>query len=137
MTKYIVAYFSTLLVFLILDGLWLGVLMIGTYKQEIGPLMLESPKIVPAAVFYLCYAAGVIVFAIMPGIEAQQWQRAAILGVLLGLMAYGTYDLTNLATLKGWSLKLSLIDLTWGAFATGVAATAGFFATSAWISRQA
>ena len=137
MSKYIVAYFSTLLTFLVLDGLWLGVLMIGTYKEQIGPLMLESPKLVPAALFYLCFVVGVIVFAILPGIEAQQWQRAAMLGVLLGLMAYGTYDLTNLATLKGWTLKISLIDLAWGAFATGVAATVGFFATSAWVSRQA
>jgi uncharacterized membrane protein len=137
MSKYLVAYFSTLLSFLVLDGLWLGLLMIGTYRQEIGQLMLASPKIVPAALFYLCYAVGVIVFAILPGIEAQQWQRSAMLGVLLGLMAYGTYDMTNLATLKDWTLKISLIDLAWGAFATGVASTVGFFATSAWIHRQA
>lgn len=135
MTKYLVAYFSTLVAFLVLDGLWLGVLMGGTYKAQIGHLMLDSPKLLPAALFYLCYVVGVIVFAILPGLEAQQWQRTAMLGVLLGLMAYGAYDMTNLATLKSWPLAITLIDIAWGAAVTGLSATAGYFAVNAWASR--
>ncbi|RYX92720.1 MAG: DUF2177 family protein [Comamonadaceae bacterium] len=135
MTKYLVAYISTLAAFLVLDGLWLGVLMGSTYKAQLGSLMLDSPKILPAALFYLFYVVGIIVFAILSGIEAQQWQRAALLGVLLGLMAYGAYDMTNLATLKGWPVTITLIDIAWGAVVTGLSATAGYFAVNAWASR--
>jgi uncharacterized membrane protein len=135
MSRYIVAYLSTLVVFLVLDGIWLGLLMGPTYKAQIGPLMLESPRIVPAALFYLGYIVGVIVFAILPGLEAQQWQRTALLGALLGLMAYGAYDMTNLATLKGWPLGISLNDMAWGAAVTSASATAGWFAANAWASR--
>ena len=135
MTRYLIAYFSTLFVFLILDGLWLGVLMGPTYKAQLGPLLLDSPRILPAAIFYAFYVVGIIVFAIMPGVEAQQWQRAALLGALLGLMAYGAYDMTNLATLKGWPLQISLIDLAWGAVVTSLSATAGYFAVSTWSGR--
>ncbi|MES2975450.1 MAG: DUF2177 family protein [Pseudomonadota bacterium] len=135
MTRYLIAYFSTLLAFLILDGLWLGVLMGPTYKSQLGPLLLDSPRIVPAVVFYAFYVVGIIVFAILPGVEAQQWQRTALLGALLGLMAYGAYDMTNLATLKGWPLQISLIDLAWGAVVTSLSATAGYFAVSTWAGR--
>lgn len=135
MTKYLVAYISTLAAFLVLDGLWLGVLMGSTYKAQLGSLMLDSPKILPAALFYLFYVVGIIVFAILPGIEAQQWQRTAMLGVLLGLMAYGAYDMTNLATLKGWPVTITFIDIAWGAVVTGLSATAGYFAVNAWASR--
>ncbi len=135
MTRYLIAYFSTLFVFLILDGIWLGVLMAPTYKAQLGPLLLDSPRILPAALFYAFYMVGIIVFAILPGIDAQQWQRTALLGALLGLMAYGAYDMTNLATLKGWPLQISLIDLAWGAVITSVSATAGYFAVSAWGGR--
>jgi len=135
MTRYLIAYFSTLFAFLILDGLWLGVLMGSTYKAQIGPMMLDSPRILPAALFYAFYVVGIIVFAILPGIEAQQWQRAALLGALLGLMAYGAYDMTNLATLKGWPLQISLIDIAWGAVVTALSAIAGYFAVNAWAGR--
>lgn len=135
MTRYLIAYFSTLLIFLILDGIWLGVLMGPTYKAQLGPLLLDSPRILPAALFYAFYVIGIIVFAILPGIDAQQWQRTALLGALLGLMAYGAYDMTNLATLKGWPLQISLIDLAWGAVITSASATAGYFAVSAWGGR--
>ena len=135
MTRYLIAYFSTLFVFLILDGLWLGVFMGSTYKAQIGPMMLDSPRILPAALFYAFYIVGIIVFAILPGIEAQQWQRTALLGALLGLMAYGAYDMTNLATLKGWPLQISLIDIAWGAVVTALSATAGYFAVNAWAGR--
>ncbi|CAN5626204.1 DUF2177 family protein [soil metagenome] len=135
MTRYLVAYFSSLVALLVLDGLWLGVLMGSTYRSALGQMMLDSPRLVPAALFYLGYAAGVVVFAILPGIEAQQWQRTAVLGALLGLLAYGTYDLSNLATLKDWKLHLTLIDMAWGTVVTCVVATAGWFAVNAWGGR--
>ncbi|MBC7434878.1 MAG: DUF2177 family protein [Bdellovibrionales bacterium] len=135
MTRILVSYFSTFIALLILDGIWLGLLMGSTYKSALGPLMLDSPRLIPAALFYTGYVVGIIVFAINPGIEAQDWQRTALLGALLGLIAYGTYDLSNLATLKDWPVHLVLIDMAWGTVVTSAAATAGWFAVNAWGGR--
>nr|WP_185058255.1 DUF2177 family protein [Pseudomonas frederiksbergensis] len=126
MKKALLAYAGTLLAFLVLDGLWLGVLMAPTYRALLGPLMLDQPLLAPAAAFYLLYVLGCVVFVVLP---AQSWQRAARLGALLGLVAYGTYDLSNWATLKGWSAQLAVMDMVWGAFATGVACAVGHWVT--------
>ena len=125
MKKELFAYAGTLLAFLVLDGLWLGVLMAAKYKSLLGSLMLDKPLLGPAAAFYLLYVLGCVVFVVLP---ATSWQRAACMGVLLGLVAYGTYDLSNWATLKGWSAQLAFMDMAWGAFATGTACTVGYWA---------
>ncbi|QZD72701.1 DUF2177 family protein [Pseudomonas sp. 3-2] len=127
MKKALIAYVATLLAFLLLDGLWLGVLMAPTYRELLGSLMLEKPLLVPAAVFYCLYVIGCVVFVVLPSLT---WQRAARMGALLGLVAYGTYDLTNWATLRGWSAQVSLMDWAWGTFATALACMVGFFVTS-------
>lgn len=123
MKKALIAYVATLAAFLLLDGLWLGVLMAQTYRELLGSLMLEKPLLVPAAVFYCLYVFGCLVFVVLPAVS---WQRAAKMGALLGLVAYGTYDLTNWATLRGWSVQVSLMDWAWGTFATALACTVGF-----------
>lgn len=125
MKKSLWAYAGTLLAFLVLDGLWLGVLMAPTYRALLGSLMLDSPLLAPAAVFYLLYVFGCMVFVVLP---AKTWRRASALGALLGLVAYGTYDLSNWATLHGWSAQLALMDMAWGTFATCVACSIGFLA---------
>lgn len=124
MKKALIAYVVTLLTFLLLDGLWLGVLMALTYRELLGSLMLEKPLLVPAAVFYCLYVFGCVAFVVLPAVS---WQRAARMGALLGLVAYGTYDLTNWATLRGWSAQVTLLDWAWGTFATALACTVGFF----------
>ncbi|HCT04849.1 MAG TPA: DUF2177 domain-containing protein [Pseudomonas sp.] len=121
--KVIYAYLGTLLAFLVLDGLWLGVLMGPTYKGFLGPLMLDQPRLLPAVLFYLLYALGCVVFVVLPSVS---WQRAARLGALLGLVAYGTYDLSNWATLRGWSSGLAVMDMAWGTFLTAVCCTVGY-----------
>ncbi|MHB2137733.1 DUF2177 family protein [Pseudomonas monsensis] len=126
MKKTLLAYISTLLTFLLLDGIWLGLLMAPTYRELLGALMLEKPLLVPAAVFYCLYVFGCVVFAVLP---AATWQWAAKRGALLGLVAYGTYDLTNWATLRGWSVQVTLMDWAWGTFATAVACAVGFLLT--------
>ena len=123
MKKALIAYGATLLAFLLLDGIWLGVLMAPTYRELLGSLMLEKPLLVPAAVFYCLYVVGCVQFVVLPALS---WQRAAKMGALLGLVAYGTYDLTNWATLHGWSVQVSLMDWAWGTFATAVACSVGF-----------
>lgn len=123
MKKALIAYVLTLLTFLLLDGIWLGLLMAPTYRELLGSLMLEKPLLLPAAVFYCLYVIGCVVFVVLPALS---WQRAAKLGALLGLVAYGTYDLTNWATLRDWSVQVSLMDWAWGTVATAVACTVGY-----------
>jgi uncharacterized membrane protein len=127
MKKTLMAYVATLVAFLVLDGLWLGVLMASTYRGLLGALMLEQPLWAPAAVFYLLYVVGCVVFVVLP---ARSWQHAALLGALFGVVAYGTYDLSNWATLQGWSARLAWMDMAWGAVATCVACTVGFLVAS-------
>ncbi|WP_268797431.1 DUF2177 family protein [Pseudomonas huanghezhanensis] len=122
------AYIATLLAFLVLDGLWLGVLMGPTYRAWLGGLMLATPVVAPAVLFYLLYGAGIVFFGVLPGLRSASVGRAALCSGLLGLMAYGTYDLTNWATLQGWPSQLSLVDWAWGTFASGVAGAVGYLA---------
>ncbi len=134
MTRYLIAYAATAVVFLGLDYIWLSRLAIGFYRSQIGDLLLARPNFAAAGLFYLFYVVGVVYFAVLPALQGGGWQAALIGGALLGLISYGTYDMTNLATLKGWSLSVSLVDMAWGAFLTGTAATAGYFVTSRFAS---
>ena len=129
MTRFAVAYVVTLAVFCGLDFLWLGFVAKGYYQSQLGALLLEKPNVPVAVLFYLLYVAGVLVFAVLPALDAGQWSRALAHGALLGFFAYATYDLTNLATLKGWSAGVAMLDLAWGAVVTGVSATAGYLVT--------
>ena len=108
----------------VLDAIWLGGIAQPMYKRGIGHLMAETPNFVAAALFYLLYAVGVLVFVVLPRAPGD-WQAAAAYGALFGFMAYMTYDLTNLSTLRAWPVLLSLIDATWGCVATGAAAAVG------------
>lgn len=128
MKTHLTAYFGTLLVMLIGDGIWLGLLMGPTYRGWLGPLMRETPVIVPAILFYLLYALGLVLFAVIPGLQRERWGRATAGGVFLGLIAYGTYDLSNWATLQGWPASLALVDMLWGMVISGLAATGGYWA---------
>lgn len=128
MKRTLTAYFSILLAFLILDGIWLGWLMGPSYRAWLGPLMLETPVIAPAVAFYLLYAAGLVVLAVQPGLRRNSLSHASKLSAFLGLVAYGTYDLSNWATLQGWPAQMALVDLAWGTFASAVAGTVGFLA---------
>jgi uncharacterized membrane protein len=130
MLKFLAAYAGVAVVFLVMDGAWLGLVAPKLYRPIIGELMASSVRPAPAVAFYLIYVAGIVLLAIRPAWRSGEWTTALITGAILGLVAYGAYDLTNQATLKIWSLKITLADMAWGATATAVAATAGF-----WLSR--
>lgn len=127
---YVVAYIATAVVFLGLDALWLSRVALGMYRRELGSLLLDKPNLPIAAAFYLLYVAGIVVLAVVPALGEGGWVKALLLGAVLGLVAYGTYDITNLSTLKGWSAKLALIDIAWGTVLTAVTATIGWWAAS-------
>jgi uncharacterized membrane protein len=128
----LIAYAGALVFFLAADLFWLGLLMTDTYQAWLGPLMREQPLLLPAAVFYLLYPAGLVVFAVRPALERPGWARAAALGAFLGLLAYGTYDLSNLATLRDWPWQLTLVDMVWGAALSCGSALAGYGAARTW-----
>lgn len=125
---YIVAYIGAAVVFCVLDFLWLGYIAKHFYQSQMGELMAVEVRIVPAIIFYVLYIAGLVLFAISPAMRESNWLLAVGLGAALGVIAYGSYDLTNLATLKGWSLSLTLVDMAWGALVSAVAAFGGFYA---------
>jgi uncharacterized membrane protein len=127
MTRYLAAYAGTALVMLVLDAVWLGLVAAPLYQQGIGHLMAESPRLGVAALFYLLYPLGIVLFAVAAR-PAGAWQPTLLAGALFGFFAYATYDLTNLATLKGWPVWLSLIDIAWGSLVSAVSAGAGRWA---------
>jgi uncharacterized membrane protein len=126
--KYFAIYTASLVTFLIIDGLWLGIVARSFYVQQIGHLLRPSPDFGVAGAFYLLYVVGVVVFAVLPALAQQSWVTALVLGALLGFIAYGTYDLTNLATLAGWPVLVSVVDMIWGAVLTATVALAGYMA---------
>jgi uncharacterized membrane protein len=119
-------YLGALVVFLLLDGIWLGVVATDFYFSALGDLVRKPPNWIAAGVFYLAYIAGVVHFAVAP---AGSFASAGRNGALLGLLCYGTYDMTNLATLNGWPVEVAIVDIVWGGVITGSAAVGGFLAS--------
>jgi uncharacterized membrane protein len=117
-----------------LDMLWLGVIAKPLYQEGIGHLMADAPIVSVAVLFYLLYALGVVIFAVSPQHHGASWGATLSLGALFGFFAYATYDLTNLATLREWPLRLSLIDMAWGTVVS-TAAAAGGKAAMDWSAR--
>jgi len=128
MRNFTITYLTVLVVFTAVDFLWLGLIALDFYKKEIGSLMLEKPRLGIAAIFYALCALGITILAVQPALSSGSWHTALLLGAVFGLCAYGTYDLTNLATLQGWTIRLALIDMAWGTFLAAIAAFAGFVA---------
>jgi len=124
MLKFIVAYAATAIVLFGLDFIWLS-RMFGFYQSQMGGLLLDKPRLGYAAAFYAVYVIGVVVLVVLPSASTGSWVNALLGGALLGLVAYGTYDMTNMAVLKGYQLPVALVDMAWGTFVTAVAATAG------------
>jgi uncharacterized membrane protein len=129
-----IAYVASATVLLILDGIWLSTTTSTFYRPQLGDLLSEKPSLAVAAIFYLVYVVGVVVFAVMPAYAAKSWLTAIGLGALLGLVAYGTYDVTNLSTIKGWPVIVSVVDLAWGVVVTATASVAGYVALKTFAS---
>lgn len=123
MKVWLIAYLAALASLLVLDGLWLGVVARDFYKARLGDLLLEKPNLAIAAVFYLAHAAGIAVFAVP---QATAWTSALLYGALFGFFVYAAYDITNLATLRGWSTSVAVVDLAWGTAATAAATAVAF-----------
>ena len=126
-----ISYFVTLVVFVGIDFVWLGQAGDAFYRPAMGDMVLPGFRLTPAIIFYLIFAAGLLFMAVQPGVASGNWMEATGRGAVFGLCAYATYDLTNQATLKHWSTTLSIVDMSWGAILSALAATVGYFVWSA------
>ena len=127
--KIVYSYLLTTLVFFAIDIAWIGGFAKKFYWGNMGSLLKDDINWAAALIFYLLYIVGIFVFAIMPAVKSDSVQHAIIYGALFGFFCYATYDLTNLATMKGFPLKVAIVDMIWGVILTGSVATAGFYIT--------
>ncbi len=135
--KYFVAYVVTGLAFALIDSVWLRNAYTKLYQPELGDMLMKGGfRLGPAIAFYLLYILGMMIFAVGPAMASGRWQTALIQGALLGFFCYMTYDLTNMATLKQWSMKVVILDIIWGTFLTGSASLVGYFVTNAIFGRS-
>ena len=126
-----IASLSSFLILVVIDFIWLSNAVNFLYRPKLGGLLAEKPDLVAAVVFYLLYGVGMAVLVQRPAVAADSVFTALWMGAVLGLVAYGTYDLTNQATLKGWSVTVTVVDMAWGALVTGVSCAAGV-----WIAQK-
>jgi len=125
----IIAWFSTAIAFGIADAIWLSQVGPRLYRPLIGELLAPAVNWPAAIVFYAIYVSGLVYFAVAPALEKQSLAAAVINGAVMGFIAYATYDLTNHATMKVWDLKVTLFDMAWGTFASGLAAGVAYWVT--------
>lgn len=126
MLSHLPSFIATFAAMAVLDGAWLLGVARGFYRTHLGFLMAETPNWAAAGAFYVIYAIGVTVFATQPGVDDGNALSAVLRGALFGLVAYATYDLTNMATLRGWPTIVTIVDMAWGTFLS--AAVAGIAA---------
>ncbi|MGB7294842.1 MAG: DUF2177 family protein [Candidatus Aminicenantales bacterium] len=115
----LVLYLITLAVFFLIDMIWLGIVAKGFYRRHLGPMLNPKVNWAAAILFYLLFIVGLLIFVIKPALVSGEPLKALLLGALLGLISYATYDLSNLATLKDWPLVVTVVDLIWGSVLGG------------------
>jgi uncharacterized membrane protein len=123
---YLTAYIGVLVVFGAADACWLGIMGPLVYRPALGEILSPSLRVAPAVAFYLSYPIGVVVFAVVPGLRAGLASGAFFPALLFGALAYGTYDLTNYATLRHWTFQITVLDILYGALLSGLAAVAAY-----------
>jgi len=119
----IIAYLVSLVAFGLIDLTWLSSMGAVLYRPVLGDILLTSLRVGPAIAFYALFPIGIVAFAVMPGAKADSVPTALTYGALFGALAYATYDLTNYATLKNWNLQITVVDIVYGAIASGLAAS--------------
>jgi uncharacterized membrane protein len=125
--KYFAVYFSFLITLIIIDLIWLLGIARNLYRDEMGSLMASEPKLWAGLAFYLLYALGASIFVIFPAISKQSWIYAAQYGALFGFFCYMTYDLTNLAVIRDFPMRLAFVDIVWGSAVTALSATIAYW----------
>ena len=122
-SRIFLTYIVSVPVFFIVDMIWLGVIAKGFYRKALEPLITPNINWIAAIIFYLLFLVGVLIFALLPGMEKRSLVYTIAMAALFGFIAYATYDLTNLATIRDWPLMLSIVDMIWGSFLSASTAT--------------
>ncbi len=130
--QYVIAFLVTGGIFAVIDTIWL-LSTAGFYKKQLGGMLLAAPNFIAAVPFYILYIVGVLGFVLLPALENNSLGQVGVMGALFGLVAYATYDLTNLATLKKWPVTITIIDLIWGTIVTGATSLIAFVVLKGWI----
>jgi uncharacterized membrane protein len=136
MTIYLYSYAIALVLFAMLDIIWLSIMGPAFYRPALGDILAPAVRMGPALAFYLMYPVGLVVFAILPAIKSDSLSSALMLGALLGVVTYATYDLTNFATLRNWTLQLTVLDIAYGALMGAVVSGAAYLTApplAAWL----
>jgi uncharacterized membrane protein len=123
---YIKAYFGALLTFSVMDAIWLGSIATDFYFGQLGSLLRDEPNWLAAIIFYLLYIFGIVYFSIRPSLKSGNFKTVLRDGCLLGLLAYATYDMTNLATVTNWPIIVTIVDIIWGVIITSSSAISGY-----------
>ena len=124
---FIQTYLVSLVLFLVLDAIWLLYIAQDFYQKNIGSIMKAEPNLWAAGLFYLIFLGGLVVFVTQPALLKESWMHALIFGMFFGLVTYATFDLTSLALLEGFSVKVVVVDLLWGMFIGGSVATGAYY----------
>jgi uncharacterized membrane protein len=132
-SKILLAFLLTALVFFAIDLVWLGLIAKNFYARNMGDLMADKVKWPAALLFYAIYIAGILIFVVFPAVDKGSLVQALYMGAFLGLLCYATYDLTSYALIKGFPLNVVVVDLIWGTFLTGAVSAASFFIVR-WLS---
>jgi uncharacterized membrane protein len=119
---------AALVAFLVVDAIWLRFVAYPLFERNIGDILRDDVQLWVAGAFYVFYVGGVLYFAVMPALAAERPGLAALNGALLGFLAYGTYEATNMATIKGWAWEMVAVDTAWGAALTAMTALVGYAA---------
>ncbi len=130
MLTWVVGYFAALVTFFGADMVWLGTMAPRFYRPTLGDIALSGVNLAPAVVFYAIYPVGLLIFAIHPALKSGSLAAALVSGALFGLFTYATYDLTNYATLRNWTLALTIVDVAWGTLLAALGSAAGFLIVS-------
>ncbi len=130
--QFIKTYCLTFVVFLAVDFIWLGLIAKRFYDQYLGHFLREQVNWPAAFLFYLLFVLGIMVFVVLPAFKSNAWTQALLYGMLFGLVTYATFDLTNLALLKGWPTIIVVVDILWGMCLSSAVSTAGYF-ISKWL----
>ena len=122
-SRIFLTYIVSVPVFFIIDMIWLGVIAKGFYRKALESLITPNINWIAAIIFYLFFLVGVLIFALLPGMERRSLVYTIAMAALFGFIAYATYDLTNLATIRDWPLMLTIVDMIWGSFLSASTAT--------------
>jgi uncharacterized membrane protein len=122
-SRILLTYAVSIPVFFTVDMIWLGVIARGFYRNALEPLLAPNVNWIAAIIFYMLFLVGILVFALLPGMERRSLVYTVAMAALFGFISYATYDLTNLATLRDWPLMLSIVDMIWGSFLSASTAT--------------